>query len=121
MWRRIALLLPLIAAGLGCGEDPPPHPQAEKVYATLEAEPSEAVRREVLRACDKWKRLDGSCDEAAVRHDQFHCWLTKGLPRLRVFEKQGTRPRARDRGTMRVQNLCMELRGWRFVTPSGYF
>ena len=118
--RRAALPLLLMAALLGCGDEPP-HPQADKAYQTLEAEASEAVRREVLRTCDKWKRLDGSCEEAAVRHDQIGCWLGGSFTRLMAYKRKGTRPRARDRGTMRVQNLCMEKLGWRFVAPSGYF
>ena len=120
--RHSALRLLLLAAIVGCGDEPPPHPEAGKAYATLEAEASEAVRREVLRTCDKWKRLDGaSCEEGAVRHDQIDCWLGGSFTRLMAYKKKGTRPRARDRGTMRVQNLCMEKLGWRFVAPSGYF
>lgn len=115
------LLLPVLAVFVGCGEDVPPHPQAEKVLETLEALASEPVRREVLRTCDKWKRPDGTCDESAVRYDQFDCWMTKGLRKLQGLQKRKIRPRARDRGTMRAQNLCMELRGWGFVKPSGYF
>jgi len=122
MRRRVALLLPLVAVALGCGDDTLQGPEAERVLKTLDTVASEAVRTEVLRTCDKWKRLDDApCVEADVRRDQFDCWLHEALPRLQGFKKQGTRPRARDRGTMRLQNLCMEQRGWRFVSPSGYF
>ena len=122
IWRA-AVLVSVLAITFGCGDEAPPTPgPEEQALRTLEQEASAAVREQVLRTCDKWKRLDGApCVDDDVRRDQLACWLEKGLPRLRAFLKQKVRPRARDRGVMRAHNLCMEKRAWRFVEFSGYF
>ena len=79
------------------------------------------VRQEVLATCDKWHRLDGTCDAEQVRQDQLECWIDKGAPLQKFVEARNWRPRQRAQRLVLEVDVCMELRGWRKVTPGPDF
>ena len=86
----------------------------EKVETTFENTPPHLVR-EVQATCDKWQRLNKTCDEEQVRQDQYECWLARGYPRLLHAYKYRTRQRPRDSATLLKLDHCLELRKWRLV------
>ena len=112
----LLLLLPLASPGCRSEEEKAADALEAKVMATLENTP-EHLKVEVLRTCDKWRRLDTSeeCVEAAARRDQFECWLERGYPKLEHGYQYKLRERTRDRTTLLKQDHCMELRRWKLI------
>ena len=111
----LLLFCACLAAGCLSEEEKAHREFEEKVLKSLEGAPP-LVAAEITRSCDKWRRLDGSpCDEVIVRHDQFECWLERGLPKLEHGYKYQLRPRTRDLTTLLKQDTCMKSRGWRLL------
>ena len=122
MIRKASTLLLATLLGLGCGSSEPEGPTAEEKQAallfrsmtTLEAVP-DRIRQEVLKTCDKWKRLDRPCVDKEVRVDQLECWLEEGMPWLKIYMARRIGPRSRDLQTLVKQRLCMEKRRWKRI------
>ncbi|MGI9590333.1 MAG: hypothetical protein ACR2P8_03110 [Myxococcota bacterium] len=112
----LLLLLPLASPGCRSEEEKAADALEGKVMATLDNTP-EHLKVEVLRTCDKWRRLDRGeeCVEADARRDQFECWLERGYPKLEHGYQYKLRPRARDQTTLLKQDHCMELRRWKLI------
>ena len=94
--------------------EPPPEalPLPASFERSLAAAP-QITREAVLSTCRTWRRADGSCQAAAARRDQIHCWRQRGERELKHAQNLGlTRRRAIDHKIMLLQNLCMETRGW---------
>ena len=120
-----------LALGLGlafaCAREEPPAPPAdpgeaarlEAAFQSLEGA-TQRVRGEVLRTCDKWRHKDRPCVENEVRREQLLCWAEEGQLRWEHAQKRGLGPYSGDRAVMRVQNLCMEKRGWRKAQRSTF-
>lgn len=112
----LLLLMTLLALGCRSEEQKAADALEAQVMTTLENTP-EHLRVEILRTCDKWRRIDEArrCIEAEARHDQFECWLEKGYPKLEHGYKYKLRQRTRDSTTLLKQDHCMELRRWRLI------
>jgi len=112
----LLLLISLLLAGCQSEEEKVQSDLEAKVMATLENTP-EHLAVEVLRTCDKWRRVDPGreCIEAEARRDQFHCWLARGYPKLEHGYQYKLRQRTRDHTTLLKQDHCMELRRWKLI------
>jgi hypothetical protein len=111
-------------ATASCGDDDPPQTQddAAAVAALADLDRiTERVREQVLRTCDKWKHLDGPCDEAKLRSEALECWMKKGRPAYDVGLNVRVGRRSRDHMALRAQYLCLEKRRWRRLKRSFEF
>ncbi len=91
---------------------PPDLPLPEAFQRSLSAAPAR-TQKKILTTCQRWRRLDGSCDAIAARRDQIRCWWMRGKRELKYTQDVGfRRRRAIDHRIMLLQDLCMETRGW---------
>ncbi len=91
---------------------PPDLPLPEAFQRSLSAAPVK-TQKKILTTCERWKRLDGSCDANAARRDQIRCWWKRGKRELKYTQDVGfRRRRAIDHRIMLLQDLCMETLGW---------
>ncbi len=91
---------------------PPDLPLPEAFQRSLSAAPVK-TQKKILTTCERWRRLDGSCDANAARRDQIRCWWMRGKRELKYTQDIGFKQRrAIDHRIMLLQDLCMETRGW---------